>query len=333
MRQVVLNAFGGTDVLELADVATPAPPRDGYLVEVRAAGINYADVVERRGRYAREMPLPYLLGKEASGTVVARGPDAAAYAVGDPVVVVEMADNGCYADCVAVREHHVLPARPGLDFEQLAAYPIAFATAWYALVEAARLRAGESILIHAAAGGVGVATVQLARALGLSPIIGTASGEDKCAWAVAHGADACIDSVTHRGEAFERRVRELAGERGVDGVLDSVGGEGFEQSMRLAAPLGRVIAMGFASIEEGFAERMRRVHPLALFHRSLTVCGLNLARLDFPTRRHTWQALNRFMEQHGLTMPIGARFALSDVAQAHAALEGRGTRGKLLLVP
>lgn len=335
MRQVVLDRFGGPEVLSVSEGPAPSVPEDGYLVEVHAAGVNYADVVERRGRYAKGMRLPYALGKEAAGIVVARGAAATQFAVGERVIVIEMARNGCYAELVAAPEQHLLPARDGLDFEELAAYPIAFATAWYAIVETARARPGESILIHAAAGGVGVAAVQLAKALGLSPIVGTASSDAKCAWAIEHGADLCIN---YRGgglepNGFVPEVRDCTAGRGVDVVIDSVGGQVLEDSMSVTAPLGRVVAMGFASLEDNFADQMRRIHPLTLFHRSLTVSGLNLAALDFPSRRATWAALDRFVAEQRLRMPIGGRYALSEVQSAHRALEGRSTRGKLLLLP
>lgn len=330
MRQVLLTEFGGAECLRVSEQPDPEPPAGGYVVEIRAAGINYADVVERRGLYARDMPLPYALGKEASGVVVACGPGASAFQPGDRVIVIEMQANGCYAERVAVPEGHLLPARAELSFEQLAAYPIAYATAWYSMVEIARVRPGESVLIQAAAGGVGTAAVRLARAWGCTPIFGTAGGPEKCAWAEAQGVDHCID---YRSTDFHEVVMERTNGRGVDYVMDSIAGEVFERGIQSLAEMGRIVIMGFASIPKDFAQEMNRIHPLTIFHRSISVGGLNIARLDFPERRAIWDRLDGFLAEHELAMEIGGTFALEDAAEAHRALESRKTRGKLLLTP
>ncbi len=330
MRQILLQRFGGPEVLEVSDQPDPTPPLDGYVVEVRAAGINYADVVERRGRYARDQQLPFALGKEAPGVIVDRGADAREFEVGARVIVIEMQTNGCYAERVAVPGHHVLPAREGLSFEELAAYPVAYATAWYALAETARVRPGDSVLIQAAGGGVGIAAVRLAQALGCGPIYGTAGSDEKCAWVESEGAERCFN---YRQSDFAAELRELTDGRGVDCVLDSVGGEVFEKSLELLADLGRIVILGFASIPADFGDRIERLHPLKLFHRSVSVGGLNVARLDFPQRRAVWDRMEAVLERHRLGMKPSATFSLEQAREAHEALEQRRTQGKLVLLP
>lgn len=329
MRKIQLTAFGEPEVLAVADHPEPVAPEDGYVVEIRAAGINYADVVERRGRYRKDQALPFEIGKEAGGVVVERGPRAEEFAVGERVCVVRL-KGGCYAERVAVGPTEVLPAPPELTFQELAALPICYATAWYGMMEIARVRPGESVLIQAAAGGVGTAALHLARAHGCGPIIGTAGGPDKCAWAVDAGADLCVDYLA---EDFLPLVQDRTEGRGVDYVLESVGGEVFEKSLEALAPMGRLVLIGFSSIDSDYAERIRRVHPLTVFHRSISLAGLNVHNLDFPSRRREWRDLCGFVTQHGIRPRVGLSFALEEAPAAHAALEQRRSTGKVVLVP
>lgn len=329
MRKIVLQEFGEPEVLRVEDHPEPCLPADGYVVELRGIGINYADVVLRRGRYRRDQQAPCEIGFEASGVVVARGAEAHGFEEGDPVVVVKL-QGGCYAERVAVGPDEILPARRDIELEQLAGYPNTFATAWYALQEIGRLQAGESVLIQAGAGGVGSAAVQLARAMGCSPVLATAGSAEKCRWVEGLGADACID---YRSSDFREAVWECTDGRGVDFVLESVGGEVFERSLEVLAPLGLAVVIGFSAIESDYADAVSRVHPLSLFQRSISLSGLNIANLCYPRRRHTWRALDAFCTQHGLGPQIGGRFALEDAPLAHAELEARRSKGKLLLIP
>lgn len=330
MRKILLHEFGGPEVLVVRDAPEPEPAPDGYVVQVHAAGLNFADVVERRGHYSKDPTLPCEMGKEASGVVVARGPEATEFAVGDTVCVAKLARGGCYAERVAAGSTEVLPPPRGLAFEELAAFPNTFATAWYALHELARVRAGESVLIQAAAGGVGTSAIALARSLGCGPVLATAGGAEKCAFVERLGADACID---YRATDFREGVRELTEGRGVDFVLESVGGEVFERSLEVLAPLGRMVLIGFTSVHGDYRERIQQVHPLSLFHRSIAIAGLNVANLDYPARRETWRELVGHIEAHELRPVVGHRYPLEEAPAAHAALESRTTRGKVLLEP
>ena len=177
MRKVVLTGFGGPEVLVPTEAPEPDLPADGWIVELRAIGLNFAELVERRGLYRKDQRLPYEIGKEACGVIVQRGRDARGFELGQRVIVIKFS-GGCYAERVAVRPGQVLPLPAHLDFAGGAAFAIAYATAWYAQEELARARPGETALIQAAAGATGSAAVRLAKARGLT-VIGTAGGPEK----------------------------------------------------------------------------------------------------------------------------------------------------------
>jgi len=331
MRKVVLEAFGGPQVLRLADAPEPMAPPGGCVVELAAIGVNFAELVERRGLYRKDQRLPYEIGKEAAGRVVAVHPDADGIRVGDRVIVIRF-EGGCYAERVAALPHQLLPIPAHLDLEEAAAFAIAFATAWYAQEELARVRTGEAVLIQAAAGATGGAAIQLARARGCDPVIGVVGRAAKREAVLGLGAHLC--AAESEGPSFEEVVREHCGSKGgVDYCLESVGGAVFDRSLSALAPLGRLVAIGFSSVEKDHANTIKRVHPLQLFLRSWGLMGLNVENIDFPRRRATFERLAAFAAQHGLRPAIGGRFPLCDAAGAHAAIEARNTTGKVLLIP
>ena len=327
MRYVNQEAFGEPGVLAVCDGPDPVPPPDGYVVAVRAAGCNYADVVERRGRYRKDQVLPAVLGKEAAGVVVERGPRATRFEIGDPVIVVRF-DNGCYAELVAAGPGQVLRPPRGYSFVEMAAFANCFATYWYAMHEIARVRPGDSVLVQAAAGGVGTAAVALARSHGCAPIIGTAGTPEKCSIVRGLGADACVDySAADFGEVVLERTHGT----GVDYCLESVGGDVYRRSLEVLAPMGRMVVIGFSSISADYATEIPRLHPLHLFHRSILVGGLNVDHLDYARRAPVWDRLVDHVELHGLRPHVGGIYPLSEVAAAHDALESRRTVGKVVL--
>ncbi|HEX9795119.1 MAG TPA: zinc-binding dehydrogenase [Planctomycetota bacterium] len=329
MRKVVLEEFGAPEVLRVGEHPDPPLAEGGYRIEARAIALNFADTLERQGRYGRDQAVPMEMGKEAAGVVVERGPAARRFEIGAPVIVIKFG-NGCYAERIVAAESEVLEPPAGFSFPEMAAFGTAFGTAWFALTEVARVRPGESALVQAAAGGLGGATVLLARSLGLDPVIGSAGGPGKCAYVEALGATRCVD---YRSADFRAAVRELTGGRGVDFVLESVGGEVYERSLEVVAPLGRLVVLGFSSVAEDPAGSTPRIHPLSVFHRSLCLCGLNVHNLRFHERRSVWAALVAHVEQHGLRPPVGLELPFADVAAGHAALEGRRTTGKVILLP
>jgi len=327
VKKYVLDSFGGPQVLQVADHPTPDCPDDGYLVETRAVGLNFAETVERRGEYGKDMQCPFEIGKEAAGVVVAAGSETSRFKVGDEVIVIKFS-NGCYSEIIVARAPQMLEPPRGLNWKERAAFANTFGTAWFALMEVARVRAGDSALVQAAAGGVGTATVALAKALAMGPIIGTAGTDEKCELVEHLGATACVNYTTHD---FREKIRELTDGLGVDYCLESVGGEVYDRSLEMLAPLGRMVIIGFSSIRENYAEVIPRLHPLAVFHRSITVGGLNVDNIKYHHRRGNWRELVDFAEKHDLRPHIGNVFDFSDAASAHACLEGRNSVGKVVL--
>lgn len=329
MRQIVVEAFGGPEALVLREVPEPKAPEDGWLLETRAIGVNFADVVGRRGRYTKDARTPFYPGLEASGVVVAAGPRARGFERGERVLTLNFA-GGCYAERIAVGPGDVLRGPAGFSFEELAAFSATFGTAWYAMHEIARARSGESALITAAAGAVGTAAVTLARSHGLRPVIGATGSDDKCAFVRELGADACLD---YTRQDLRSEVAALTGGRGVDYVLESVGGESLEAAIAALAPMGRLVTIGYSSVDAQHADAIKRIHPITLFQRSISIGGLNVNNLRIAGRAQEWAALVAHVETHRLRPVIGQTWPLAEAAAAHAALEGRKTRGKVLLIP
>lgn len=327
MQKILLEEFGGPEVLKVREYPDPTCPADGYVIETRAIGLNFAELVERRGEYRKDQQVPYEMGKEAAGVIVERGPDAKEFEVGESVIVVKFS-NGCYSSKIAAFERQVIRPPAGLDFVQMAAFANTFGTAWFAMVEQARTRAGDSVLIQAAAGGVGSAAIALAKTLGCGPIIGTAGSDEKCAYVEGLGADMCVN---YRNHDFRDAVRELTGAVGVDFCLESVGGEIYERSLESLAPVGRMIVIGFSSITSDYASAIPRLHPLSLFHRSIMVGGLNVDNLKYQARRDFWKRLVAHVEQHAIKPQVGLCLPFAEAAEAHRALEARETTGKVVL--
>ncbi|MEZ5978827.1 MAG: zinc-binding dehydrogenase [Planctomycetota bacterium] len=334
MRKIVLKAFGGPEVLALEDVPEPTAPAGGWVVDVRAIGLNFAEVVERRGKYRKDQELPYEIGKECAGVVVAAGPDAptreqGGFDVGERAIVIRTR-GGCYAERVTAVPGRILRPPAHLDDREAAAFAIAFCTSWYAQEELARVRPGEAVLVQAAAGATGSAAVTLALARGCGPVVGVAGGSTKRDFVLALGAHACAD---HRADDFRDVVRSATDGRGVAYCLESVGGDVFSRSLECLAPKGRLVLIGFSSIADDYGDAVRRVHPLSLFHRSLGLFGLNIENLDFPSDGAMWSALTEFASEHRLRPALGPVFPLAEAAAAHTAIESRSTHGKVLLVP
>jgi NADPH2:quinone reductase len=327
MQLIEIDRFGEPEVLQHREAPDPTPPRDGYVVEVRAAGLNYADVVERRGLYRREQEPPYVMGKEAAGIVVARGPDATEFELGDPVIVVKFR-NGCYADLVAAEAHEVLRPPAGMTWVELAAFAINYATAWWGMHEVARVRPGEPVLVQAAAGGVGTAAVALARTHGCGPIIGTAGGPDKVRRVLELGADVAVD---YKVDDFRPAVLDATDGRGVAYCLESVGGDTYTRSLEVMGDLGHLVIIGFSSIDADYATAIPRLHPLSVFHRSFSVGGLNIDNLDCFRRRDTWAALVDHVDEHRLRPVVGEVHPFDAIVDAHRSLETRSSTGKVVL--
>jgi NADPH2:quinone reductase len=303
VKAVVLRETGGPEQLEHTDVPDPVAADGEVLLRVRAAGINFADVLMRSGRYPQPPELPAVLGTEVAGEVDGRR-------------VMALPPAGGYAESVSVPEELLVPMPDGASFEEGASFLLAFLTAWIPLTRQVRLESGAHVLVHAGAGGVGSAAVQVAKHLGARVVV-TASSEEKRRIARDLGADEALGY-----DDFEQ-VR-------VDVVLDSVGGDVFARSFGVLKPLGTVIAIGFAG---GWWEPL---DPGPLVGRNLGLQGFYLGRLMRHRPDLVREAIGEVLDlwERGFLKPlVGATFALEEAPDAHRLIEERRSVGKVVLVP
>lgn len=303
MKQIVVKAFGDSSQLELVDA--PEPTGD-VIVDVKAAGLNYADLMQREGMYLGGPKPPYVPGVEAAGVVVGTGQR-----------VMVMTKGGCYAERVAVRASQCIPLPDAIDFVHGAAFPVTFLTAYHALVTVAHAQPGETVLVHAAAGGVGTAAVQIAKLLGLR-VVATASSDEKRERVRALGADVVVGY-----EAFEDAAR------GASVVLESVGGDVFKRSLAILPPLGRLVLYGIAT------KQSVPIDPLKLLFGSRAVMGFHL---DAIFQRSDLLASSlKLLVEHvvagRLAISVGHTFPLAEARAAHDLVASRASFGKVVLAP
>lgn len=338
-QQIVITKAGGPQVLELRH-AEIGPPGPGELqVQVHAAGINFADILARQGLYPDAPKLPCVVGYEVAGVVTAQGDGVDGDRVGSEVV--GLTRFGGYSSAVNVPAVQMFDRPPSLDHVQAAALPVAYATAWQLLVVQGGLRSGDVVLIQNAGSGVGLAALDIARHVG-ARTLGTASA-GKHEFLAARGLDEAID---YRTEDWVARVRALTGGRGVDLVIDPLGGESFRRSLKVLAPTGRLGMYGVsaASNNRGLvgklalaktAVSMPFFHPVSLMDGNRGVFGANLGRMwDEADRVRSWMQTIAAGVQEGWVRPhVDSTFSFSRAAEAHAHIEARRSTGKVVLVP
>jgi NADPH2:quinone reductase len=293
------------------------------VVDVRAAGCNFFDILLVRGQYQHKPPFPFVPGAELAGVVREVAPDVDGVRVGDRVFA--GVSTGAYAEraLVPARALHRIP--DGMGFDEAAALPVVYPTSWMALVHRARLARGETLLVHAAAGGVGVAAVQIGRALG-ARVIATAGGADKLEVARRAGADVAID---YRAEDWVKRVGEETGGRGADVIYDPVGGDVFDGSLRCIAWNGRLLVIGFAS------GRIPEVKANRILLKNISVVGLHwgaYAQHEPERIDETFSAIERLVAKEGIRPVIYARYPLERLPDALEALGSRRSYGKVVVV-
>ncbi|MFA6114117.1 MAG: zinc-binding dehydrogenase [Sphingomonas sp.] len=329
MKVIQLTRFGGPEVLQLAQLPTPVPGPGQILVRVRAAGVNFAETLMREDRYAMTPPLPSVPGVEAAGEIVAIGPDVSGFDLGARVAAPLFAaglHSGGYADHVVIPAELVVLLPDDLSFEDATALMIQGLTAAYLLKQASP--AGKTILVNAAAGGVGSILVQLARKAGAKTIVAAAGSDDKLAFARSLGADIGIDYT--QPDWTETMSAALDGE-GPDIIYESVGGAITMASLAALAPLGRIIVYGALNIQQ-FALGVPDLLGLIFKNQSLT--GFALAPLLTPASlRAELGGLFELAARGELRVTIGGSYPLERVGEAHQALEQRATMGKLVLLP
>ena len=338
MKAAVVERYGGPDVLKIRDVPIPSPGPAQVLVRVRAIGLNFADIIARWGVYPGTPKPPFVPGLEFAGEVVAVGSEVERFRGRERVM--GYSRLGSHAEYLAVDERLVAQIPETMSFVQAAAFPVAFMTAYHALIELSHLRRGERLLVHAAAGGVGTATVQLARHLG-AEVFATAGSPEKLVVAGEAGANHLID---YRTENFAQRVRSLTGGYGVDVVMDSVGGRVFRQSWSLLAGMGRYVLYGLSDVSgPGRLSMLRalRVYaqmgflvPAGLISRNKSISGFNLGTLRGKERYfdEAGRALLRLYTTGALSPVVGRVFPFDEIATAHTELQSGRTTGKVVVV-
>ena len=324
MKVMLARAWGDPATLEYADAPTPRPNAGEVVIEVRAIGCNFPDILIVQGKYQYRPELPFSPGCEVAGIV--RGLGAGVTEVGLGERVFATMAWGAYAEVVAVDQRHVYALPDFMTFEEGAVFGLAYQTAWCGLVHRAGLRRGETLLVHAAAGGTGLAAVQLGRALG-ARVIATAGSAAKLEVARANGAEVCID---YRTEAWVERVsRETHGE-GANVIFDPVGGDVFDGSTRCIAFEGRLLVVGFAG------GRIAEVAGNRVLLKNVSVVGVHwgLYRQRDATRVRRWMVeLLKLAEARELTPVIWRSFPLERASRALAAIGARESYGKVVLIP
>jgi NADPH2:quinone reductase len=321
MRAIQMTEFGGPEVLRLAELPSPEPGPGEAVIRVTRAGLNFADTHTRTNSYVRKAELPLIPGGEVAGVMEETGER-----------VVALVGSGGYAEQAVAPRELIFPIPGGLDDGTALALVLQGTTAWHLLRTAARLTAGESVVIHSAAGGVGSLATQLARAFGAGRVIATASSERKRELALELGADAAIDTSA---EGLTERLLEANDGRGLDIVLDSSGGEVFDASIKTLAPFGRMVVNGIATGDQNV------VRTGSLLRNSRSVVGFYLFHcLPAP---HGVGAPGMFAdaladlfaraERGELKAIVGATYPLEQAPQAQIDLRARRTTGKLLLDP
>lgn len=320
MKAIVFDQPGAPEVLHLADVPDPQPNKGELLVRVRATAVNRADILQRRGGYAPPPGASSILGLELAGEVQRA---AGAWKPEDRVMAV--VTGGGYAELAVVPANVAMPIPAGFSFEQAAAIPEAFLTAYLNLFTLGHLQAGETALIHAGASGVGTAAIQLAKAAG-AHVIATAGSEDKLARCQELGAETAI---SYKTEAFADRVRDVTNGHGADVVLDFVGAPYWESNLTSMAVGGRLMLIGFLGGSKG------QLDLGLIMGKSLTITGTALRRTPLDRKAALVRDFSNFALQrlaHGELQPvIDTILPLSKAAEAHRRMETNANIGKIVL--
>ncbi|MEU8900514.1 NADPH:quinone oxidoreductase family protein [Nocardia sp. NPDC048505] len=312
--------------LRWTEIEDPAPGPGQLVVRVLASAANFPDVLMCRGEYQVRPELPFTPGVEVCGEVVAVGADVSGIEPGSRIVGVTVMPHGAFAEFAVVNAHQAFPAPTGLADAQAAAFHIAYQTGWFGLHHRAGLRSGETLLVHAAAGGVGSAAVQLGKAAG-ARVIAVAGGADKAALARAQGADVVVDRTT---EDFVAVVKAATGGAGADVVYDPVGGQTYLRSTKCVASDGRVVVVGFSA---GEVQAPMLNHALV---KNYSIIGLHWGL--YSERRHpavaeAHAALTDLAERGQIAPVIDSLCALADLPEALTRLAAGATVGRVVVLP
>ena len=324
MRAILVRGFGGPDVLRLEDVPDPKPGPSEVVVRIRAAGVNPVDTYIRSGTYARKPPLPYIPGSDGAGEIESVGAEVTNVAAGDRVYIAGYGNKpsgaGTYAERAVCATSQIYPLPSRVSFAQGAALGVPYGTAYRALFQRGAARPGETVLVHGATGGVGVAAVQLARAHGLR-VIGTGGTERGVALVRAQGADVVVNH--HASNHLDEILRATAG-RGVDVVVEMAAHINLDKDLSLLAPRGRVVVVG----NRGRVE----IDARQAMSRDAAILGMTLFNATDADVASIHAALGAGLANGTVTPVIGREFPLAEAARAHAAVMESGALGKIVLL-
>ncbi len=325
MRAVRFHKLGGPEVLQYEEVPDPQPAPGEAVLRVHAAGVNWADTHFRNGSYFIKAQFPQIAGMEAAGEIVALGEGTEGLKVGDRVMAL---GDRAYAEKMIVKPLYCYPIHRDLDYVRAAALPVQGITAHHVLSLCARFQKGESVLIHAAAGGVGTLAIQLARSMGASRVIGTASGEEKRKLVRDLGADVAIDA---RAPDWAEQVKDATERKGVDVILEMIGGtDHYKKNLTVLAHLGRMVVYGAAS-----NDMKGTIEAVPLMGRNHSVIGYYMTSL-LRRRDLCAPALEDLQERvvrGDVRVIVGREAKLAEAANVHREMESRATSGKLVLTP
>lgn len=323
MRAVVAEGSGGPEVLKLVQRPIPTPREGEILVKVKVAGVNRPDVIQRQGGYPPPPGAPDILGLEIAGEVAATGPNATRFSIGTPVMA--LVPGGGYADYAVAHESNALPIPAGLSFEEAGAIPETYFTVWTNVFDRGRLQAGETFLVHGGTSGIGTTAIQLAKAFGAT-VIATAGSDGKCDACLRLGADVAIN---YRNQDFVAAAKEATGGRGVDLILDMVGGDYIARNYDAAAQDGRIVQIAFLQGPKAEVD-FRRLMVKRLTHTGSTLrprSPAEKAEIAEALEEKVWPLL-----EQGRCRPVmDSTFAFEDVAKAHARMDGGQHVGKIVL--
>ena len=319
MKAARVRGFGDEDQIEIVELPDPVAGKGEVVVRVKAGGLNYADVMQRLGLYPGGPTPPYIAGMEAAGVVESLGPETVnAPPVGSRVVAL---GRGAHAELFSTDARACIVLPETMSFVEGAAFPVQYLTAYHTLVTLAHATRGETVLIHAAAGGVGTAAIQIAKLLGLR-IVATASTPEKREKVIELGADVAVGY-----DEFEEAARELTGGRGPDICLESIGGDVFRRSLAIIPALGRLVVFGAASREA------QPIDTLKLFFRSQSVLGFHLnGIIERPDLMiSSLSTLLTWIGAGQIKIQVGHTFPLAEIKKAHELIASRQSYGKIVL--
>ncbi|UCH72843.1 MAG: NADPH:quinone oxidoreductase family protein [Rhodospirillales bacterium] len=322
MRAIRVDEFGGPEAAKLAELEPPRPGPDEVRIRVHAAGVNFADTLMVRGRYQATPPPPFTPGMEVAGEIVDAGANIKWFKPGDRAIAV--LDHGGFAEEILAHHSRIMQMPVGMSFEAAAASPIVYGTSHVALTHRTRLAPGETLLVHGAAGGAGLAAVELGKVLG-AKVIAVASTPEKRRVVTDYGAGHVLDP---NNEVIHERVLELTGNKGADVIYDPVGGDAFNASLRCAAFEARIIIVGFAG------GKIQRIPANILLVKNISAIGYYwgaYATHRLEVLRESFTQLKGMYEAGQLKPLVGATFPLEQAAAALAHLSDRKAVGKTII--